>query len=195
MSDEKFLEAENFLSVPRIQRCHRHIHLLWMEHRFVNFELLLFHFTHTFQRKTRNDILQRDLLDLSFCWYEILGTRYPVISTLGMGQKKFGLGRILGSCQALFWTSQVWYEQNPPERILFIFWTSSQEDFALKSRLRSGGFLEHRLGHFFLSWNKGQLCAAVTRILRLSTPLCHTYSEPSGHEDSQDTTIFLYHTY
>ena len=117
MSDEKFLEAENFLSVPRIQRCHRHIHLLWMEHRFVNFELLLFHFTHTFQRKTRNDILQRDLLDLSFCWYEILGTRYPVISTLGMGQKKFGLGRILESCQALFWTSQVWYEQNPPERI------------------------------------------------------------------------------
>ena len=41
---------------------------------------------------------------------------------------------------------------------------------------------------FFLPWNKGQLRAAVTRLCRLSTPLCHTYSEPSGHEDSPGGT-------
>ena len=149
MSDEKFLEAENFLSVPRIQRCHRHIHLLWMEHRFVNFELLLFHFTHTFQRKTRNDILQRDLLDLSFCWYEILGTRYPVISTLGMGQKSSGWVEYWDPVRLSFEPARFDTSKILLREFLFIFWTSSQEDFALKSRLRSGGFLEHRLGHFF----------------------------------------------
>ena len=41
---------------------------------------------------------------------------------------------------------------------------------------------------FFLSWNKGQLRAAVTRPCRLPTPLCHTYSEPSGHELSPGGT-------
>ena len=41
---------------------------------------------------------------------------------------------------------------------------------------------------FFLSLNKGQLRAAVTWPCRLSTPLCHTYSEPSGHELSPGGT-------
>merc|ERR1712218_404639 len=40
----------------------------------------------------------------------------------------------------------------------------------------------------FFSRNKGQLQAAVTRPCRLSTPLCHTYSAPSGHEDSPGGT-------
>ena len=40
----------------------------------------------------------------------------------------------------------------------------------------------------FFSRNKGQLRTAVTRPCRLSTPLCHTYSEPSGHEDSPGGT-------
>ena len=40
---------------------------------------------------------------------------------------------------------------------------------------------------FFFS-NKGQLRAAVTQPCRLPTPLCHTYSEPSGHEDSPGST-------
>ena len=44
---------------------------------------------------------------------------------------------------------------------------------------------------FSLSWNKGQLCAAITRPCRLSTPLCHTYSEPPGHEDSPATTFYI----
>ena len=39
-----------------------------------------------------------------------------------------------------------------------------------------------------LSRNKGQLRAAVTWPCRLPTPLCHTYSEPSGHEDSPGGT-------
>ena len=34
----------------------------------------------------------------------------------------------------------------------------------------------------FFSWNTGQLRPAVTLPCRLPTPLCHTYSEPSGHE-------------
>ena len=46
----------------------------------------------------------------------------------------------------------------------------------------------HRLRWFFFSQNKGQLRAAVTRPCRLPTPLCHTYSEPSGHEDSPGGT-------
>ena len=33
-----------------------------------------------------------------------------------------------------------------------------------------------------------QLRAAATRPCRLSTPLCHTYSEPSGHEGSPGGT-------
>ena len=40
----------------------------------------------------------------------------------------------------------------------------------------------------FFSQNKGQLRAAVTRPCRLSTPLCHTYSEPPGHELSPGGT-------
>merc|ERR1711963_646375 len=44
------------------------------------------------------------------------------------------------------------------------------------------------LGIFFSSRIKGQLRAAVTRPCRLSTPLCHTYSEPSGHELSPGGT-------
>ena len=55
-------------------------------------------------------------------------------------------------------------------------------------RAKSSRFLLHRLRWFFFSRNKGQLRAAVTRPCRLSTPLCHTYSEPSGHEDSPGTT-------
>merc|ERR1711978_205110 len=50
------------------------------------------------------------------------------------------------------------------------------------------GFGEHRFRFFFLARNKGQLWADVTRPCRLSTPLCHTYSEPSGHEDSPGGT-------
>ena len=64
----------------------------------------------------------------------------------------------------------------------------SQEDFALKSKLRPWYFLLHRLRHFFSSRNKGQLRAAVTRPCRLPTPLSHTYSEPSGHELSPGGT-------
>ena len=41
---------------------------------------------------------------------------------------------------------------------------------------------------FFSSRNMGQLQAAVTGPCRLPTPLCHTYSEPSGHEDSPGGT-------
>merc|ERR1712016_566756 len=40
----------------------------------------------------------------------------------------------------------------------------------------------------FFSRNKGPLRAAVTRPYRLSTPLCHTYSEPPGHELSPGGT-------
>ncbi len=58
----------------------------------------------------------------------------------------------------------------------------SQEDFALRSKLWPANFLLHRLSRFFFSRNKGQLRAAVTRPCRLPTHLCHTYSEPSGHE-------------
>ena len=42
--------------------------------------------------------------------------------------------------------------------------------------------------YFFSSRNKGHFRAAVTWPCRLSTPLCHTYSEPSGHEDSPGGT-------
>ena len=80
-------------------------------------------------------------------------------------------------------------ERNPPERkFLYMLKIFSQEDFALKSKLRPAKFLLHRLSRFFFSRNKGQLRAAVTRPCRLSTPLCHTYSEPSGHEDSPGGT-------
>ena len=41
---------------------------------------------------------------------------------------------------------------------------------------------------FFSSRNMGQLQAAVTGPCRLPTPLCHTYSEPSGHELSPGGT-------
>ena len=67
----------------------------------------------------------------------------------------------------------------------------SQEDFALKSKLWPPSFLLHRLRWFFFSRNKGQLRPAVTWPCRLPTPLCHTYSEPSGHEDSSGTTQYL----
>ena len=40
----------------------------------------------------------------------------------------------------------------------------------------------------FFSQNKGQLRAAVTWPCRLATPLCHTNSELSGHEDSPGGT-------
>merc|ERR1711873_208151 len=60
----------------------------------------------------------------------------------------------------------------------------SQEDFALKSKLRPWYFFQHRFRYFFSSRNKGPLRAAVSRPCRLSTPLCRTHSEPSGHEDS-----------
>ena len=80
-------------------------------------------------------------------------------------------------------------ERNPPERIfLYMLKKFSQEDFALRSKLWPNNFSEHRLSWFFFSRNKGQLRAAVTRPCRLSTPLCHTYSEPSGHEDSPGGT-------
>ena len=80
-------------------------------------------------------------------------------------------------------------ERNPPERkFLYMLKIFSQEDFALKSKLWPLGFLLHRLRWFFSSRNKGQLRAAVTRPCRLSTPLCHTYSEPSGHELSPGGT-------
>ena len=74
------------------------------------------------------------------------------------------------------------------EKILEYFKIFSQEDFALRSKLWPANFLLHRLSRFFLSRNKGQLRAAVTRPCRLSTPLCHTYSEPSGHELSPGGT-------
>ena len=60
--------------------------------------------------------------------------------------------------------------------------------FALKSKLWPAKFLEHRRRWFCFSRNKGQLRAAVTRPCRLPTPLCHTYSEPSGHELSPGGT-------
>ena len=50
------------------------------------------------------------------------------------------------------------------------------------------GFGQHRRRWFFLSRNKGQLRAAVTWPCRLSTLLCHTYSEMSGHADSPGGT-------
>ena len=80
-------------------------------------------------------------------------------------------------------------ERNPPERkFLYMLKIFSQEDFALRSKLWPANFLLHRLSRFFFSRNKGQLRAAVTRPCRLSTPLCHTYSEPSGHELSPGGT-------
>ena len=50
------------------------------------------------------------------------------------------------------------------------------------------GYGRHGRRWFFFSRNEGQLRAAVTRPCRLPTPLCHTYSEPSGHEDSPGGT-------
>ena len=44
---------------------------------------------------------------------------------------------------------------------------------------------------FLLSLNKGQLWAAVPHTCRLSTPLCDTYSEPSGNEDSPGTSPYI----
>ena len=47
-----------------------------------------------------------------------------------------------------------------------------------------------RLAHLWVDFrvifsrNKGQLWPSVARPKRLSTPLCHTHSESSGHEDS-----------
>ena len=70
---------------------------------------------------------------------------------------------------------------------------SSQEDFALESKLWPANFLEHRFRFFFFR-NKGQIWPAVTLPCRLSTLLCHTYSEPPGHEDSPGT-IKIYLTY
>ena len=60
--------------------------------------------------------------------------------------------------------------------------------FTNHNRIMPWGFGEHRFRFFFLARNKGQLRAAVTRPCRLSTPLCHTYSEPSGHELSPGGT-------
>ena len=79
------------------------------------------------------------------------------------------------------------------------FWKSSQEHFFMYiSNILSGGFcskvkivtgfFKHRQGIFSHSWDKGQIWAAITRPCRLSTPFCHTYSEPSGHEDSPGGT-------
>ena len=76
-----------------------------------------------------------------------------------------------------------------PKKIL------SREFFMYISNILSWGFgsrvkiaacqvLLHGLTYFFLCWSKGQFWAAVTRPCRLSTPLCHTYSELGGHEDS-----------
>ena len=72
-----------------------------------------------------------------------------------------------------------------PPCMLKIF---SQEDYALKSKLWPLSFFQHLQRWFFFSRNKGQLRAAVTRPCRLPTPLCHTYSEPSGHELSPGGT-------
>ena len=100
------------------------------------------------------------------------------------------------SCQQKYggaaksWAVTIWtLKQNPPERkFLYILKKFPQEDFALKSKLWPPSFLLHRLSYFFLSWNKGQLWAALTRPCSLSTPLCYTYSEPSGHENSPGDT-------
>ena len=43
----------------------------------------------------------------------------------------------------------------------------------------------------FFSLEKGQHGAAVTRPQSLSIPLCHTYSKPSGHEDSPGTMFYI----
>ena len=71
---------------------------------------------------------------------------------------------------------------------VFLAAIKSRTFFRLKKLADRRYFLLHRLRYFFLTWNKGQLWAAVSRPCRLSTPLCHTYSEPSGHEDSPGGT-------
>ena len=48
------------------------------------------------------------------------------------------------------------------ENFLCSWATSSQEDLALGSKLWPAKFSLHGLSYFFLSWNKGQLWAAVT---------------------------------
>ena len=63
-----------------------------------------------------------------------------------------------------------------------------QEDLALRSKLWPNNFGLHRRGCFVFSWNKDQLWPPVTGPRRLSSPLCHTYSEPSGHELSPGGT-------
>ena len=77
---------------------------------------------------------------------------------------------------------------------------SSWEDFVnIYKKILSGGFsfrikivaerfCETPKKVTFFSQNKGQLWPLVTPPCRLSTPLCHTYSEPSGHEDSPGGT-------
>ena len=73
--------------------------------------------------------------------------------------------------------------------------SSSEKFFMYNKNILSGGFgskVNIAAGQvfvtppklFFLSWNKGQLRAAITWPCKLSTPLCHTYSEPSGYEVS-----------
>ena len=109
---------------------------------------------------------------------------WPKLTLISRGKKtnKKGVPR---SLQAAILT----LEPNPPERIfLYILKKSSPENFALKSKLRLWYSFQHRQRYSFLTWNKGQLWAAVTRPCRLSIPLCHTYSEPSGHEDSPGGT-------
>ena len=81
-------------------------------------------------------------------------------SDLYFERKKITLGGVGKSLQAAILT----LEPNPPERkFLYMLKIFSQEDFALKSKLRPGGFLEHLFWVSFSSRNKGQLWPAVTR--------------------------------
>ena len=63
---------------------------------------------------------------------------------------------------------QFWLLSKEQRIFLCTLLTSSREDFALKSKLRPWYFFQHRLRYFFLTWNKGQLWAAATRVLLAS---------------------------
>jgi len=67
-------------------------------------------------------------------------------------------------------------------------WVGYRKKYWVAGRVRVPAGHWTPLNIFFLSWNKGQLWSAITWHCRLSTPLCHTYSEPSEHELSPGGT-------
>ena len=103
--------------------------------------------------------------------------------TLILRGKKIAFDGVAITWQAAILT----LEQNPPERkFLTYIKIFSQEDLALKSKLRPGGFLLHRPIFAGNSRSTGifQLQAGKTQSKKISTRLSFTYSESWVSKDS-----------